>query len=78
MHVTIFGTLLIAAIVGYIAERSAFTHNGYLPSIFICMGGAFTLYLLRVMFGIGFGSHGINAIVSSIGALIIVPFHWRK
>jgi hypothetical protein len=30
------------------------------------------------MFGIGFGSAGVNAIVSSIGALIIVPFHWRK
>ncbi len=78
MHVTLFGTLLIAGIVGYISERSGFTHNGYLPSVFICVGGALALYLLRVMFGIGFGSHGINAIVSSIGALVIVPFHWKK
>lgn len=78
MHVTLFGTLLIGAVVGYIAERSGFTRNGYLPSVFICMGGAFAFYLLRVMFGIGFGSHGLNAIISSIGALIIVPFHWRK
>jgi hypothetical protein len=30
------------------------------------------------MFGIGFGSAGLNAIASSIGALIIVPTHWRK
>jgi hypothetical protein len=35
-------------------------------------------FFLRVMFGIGFGSPGMNAIVSSIGALIIVPFHWRR
>lgn len=78
MHMTLFGTLLIAAIVGYVSERSGFTRNGYVPSILICIGGAFCLYLLRVMFGIGFGSHGVNAILSSIGALVIVPFHWRK
>jgi hypothetical protein len=32
---------------------------------------------MRIMFGFGFGSPGLNAIVSSLGALIIVPTHWR-
>jgi len=49
-----------------------------LQSIIICVGGAFLFYFLRVMFGIGFGSAGLDAIISSIGALVIVPFHWRK
>jgi uncharacterized membrane protein YeaQ/YmgE (transglycosylase-associated protein family) len=72
------GTVVIAGIVGYLAERSAFTHNGILQSIIICVGGAFVFYFVRLMFGFGFGSAGVNAIASSIGALIIVPFHWRK
>jgi uncharacterized membrane protein YeaQ/YmgE (transglycosylase-associated protein family) len=64
--------------VGYLAEKTGFTHNGILQSIIICVGGAFLFYFLRVMFGIGFGSAGLDAIISSIGALVIVPFHWRK
>jgi uncharacterized membrane protein YeaQ/YmgE (transglycosylase-associated protein family) len=78
MFPTMIGTVVIAGIVGYLAERSEFTHNGILQSIIICIGGAFLFYFVRLMFGIGFGSAGVNAIVSSIGALIIVPFHWRK
>lgn len=78
MHVTLFGTFLIAAAVGYLSEWSRFTRNGYIPSILICIGGAFVFYLVRSMFGIGFGSHGLNAIASSVGALAILPFHWRK
>lgn len=78
MFLTMFGTVVIAGIVGYLAERSGFTHNGLLDSIIICTGGAFLFYFVRVMFGFGFGSAGVNAIVSSIGALVIVPFHWRK
>jgi uncharacterized membrane protein YeaQ/YmgE (transglycosylase-associated protein family) len=72
------GTVVIAGIVGYLSERSNFTHNGILQSIIICIGGAFLFYFVRLMFGIGFGSAGLNAIASSIGALIIVPTHWRK
>jgi uncharacterized membrane protein YeaQ/YmgE (transglycosylase-associated protein family) len=72
------GTVVIAGIVGYLAERTEFTHNGILQSIIICIGGAFVFYFVSLMFGIGFGSAGVNAILSSIGALIIVPFHWRK
>ena len=78
MFFTFFGTVIIAGIVGYASERSGFTHNGYLPSIIICVGGAFLFFFLRIMFGISFVSAGLNAIISSIGALIIVPTHYRK
>ncbi len=78
MFPTIMGTVVIAGIVGYVAEKSRFTSNGYLQSIIICVGGAFLFYFVRLMFGIGFGSPGLNAIASSIGALVIVPFHWRR
>ncbi len=77
MFPTIMGTVVIAGIVGYVSEKSGFTRNGILPSIIICVGGAFLFYFVRLMFGVGFGSSGLNAIVSSIGALVIVPFHWR-
>ena len=78
MFPTLIGTIVIAGIVGYASEKTGFTRNGILPSIIICIGGAFVFYFVRLMFGIGFGSSGVNAIVSSIGALIIVPTHWRK
>ncbi len=77
MFPTIMGTVVIAGIVGYLSEKTGFTRNGILPSIIICVGGAFLFYFVRLMFGIGFGSAGLNAIASSIGALVIVPFHWR-
>ncbi|TCS61913.1 hypothetical protein [Primorskyibacter sedentarius] len=78
MFPTMIGTVVIAGIVGYVSERTGFTHNGILQSIIICIGGAFLAYFVRLMFGIGFGSPGLNALASSIGALIIVPTHWRK
>lgn len=78
MFLTLFGTVVIAGIVGYVSEKMGWTHNGILQSIIICVGGAFVFYFVRIMFGIGFGSPGVDAIISSIGALIIVPFHWRR
>ncbi len=78
MFMALFGTVVLAGIVGYIAEKSGFTGNGYLPSIIICVGGAFLFYFVSVMFRVSFGSPGIDAIAASIGALIIVPTHWRK
>lgn len=78
MFPVLMGTIVIAGITGYISEKSGFTQNGYLSSIIICIGGAFLFYFVRLMFGFGFASPGLNAIVSSIGALIIVPFHWRR
>jgi uncharacterized membrane protein YeaQ/YmgE (transglycosylase-associated protein family) len=77
MFMILMGTVIIAGIVGYISEKTGFTNNGILQSIIICVGGAFLAYFVRIMFGIGFGSPGMNAIVSSLGALIIVPTHWR-
>lgn len=78
MFPTLIGTVVIAGIVGYLSEKTRFTHNGILQSIIICVGGAFVFYFVRIMFGIGFGSPGFDAIASSIGALIIVPTHWRR
>lgn len=78
MFLVLFGTVVIAGIIGYASEKTGWTHNGYLQSIIICVGGAFLFYFIRIMFGFGFSSPGLNAIVSSIGALVIVPFHWRR
>ncbi|MGJ8603322.1 MAG: hypothetical protein ACSHXH_04275 [Marivita sp.] len=78
MFMILMGTVVIAGIVGYISEKAGFTNNGILQSIIICVGGAFLAYFVRIMFGIGFGSPGLNAIASSLGALIIVPTHWRS
>ncbi|MEC7670041.1 MAG: hypothetical protein VXZ18_02955 [Pseudomonadota bacterium] len=78
MFPVLIGTVVIAGIVGYASERTGFTRNGVLPSIIICVGGAFLFYFVTIMFRIGFGSPGANAIAASIGALIIVPTHWRK
>ncbi|ETA50979.1 MULTISPECIES: hypothetical protein [Ponticoccus] len=78
MFPVLIGTVVIAGIVGYASERSGFTRNGVLPSIIICVGGAFLFYFVQIMFGVGFRSPGLNAIAASIGALIIVPTHWRR
>jgi len=73
-----FGSMMIALFIGYFSEKSGFTHNGYLPSMIICLGGVVLFFMIRIMFGLSFGSPGVNAIISSIGALIIVPWHWRR
>ncbi len=78
MFPVLIGTVVIAGIVGYLTEKSGFTHNGYLQSIIICIGGAFLMYFVTLMFGFGFRSPGVNAIAASVGALIIVPTHWRR
>ncbi|HEY9019494.1 MAG: hypothetical protein QUV10_12295 [Paracoccaceae bacterium] len=78
MFPTMIGTVVIAGIVGYASEKTGFTHNGYLQSIIICVGGAFLFYFVRIMFGLSIGTPGVDAILSSIGALILVPTHWRK
>ena len=73
-----FGSLIIAGIIGYASEKTGWTRNGYLPSIIICLGGTLLFFMVRIMFGISFGSPGLNAIISSVGALLIVPTHYRK
>jgi ABC-type uncharacterized transport system permease subunit len=72
------GSLIIAGIIGYASEKTGWTRNGYLASIIICLGGTLLFFMVRIMFGISFGSPAINAIASSIGALLIVPTHYRK
>lgn len=78
MFLTLFGTVVIASIVGYASEKTGWTRNGVLSSVIICIGGAFLFYFIRLMFGFGFASPGLNAIAASVGALVIVPFHWRR
>lgn len=78
MFPTLIGTVVIAGIIGYLSEKTQFTRNGILQSIIICVGGAFLFYFVTIMFRIGFGSPGLNAILASIGALVIIPTHWRK
>lgn len=78
MFPTLIGTVVIAGIVGYLSEKSGFTRLGILPAIIICVGGAFLFYFVRLMFGFGFSSPGLNAILSSVGALVIVPFYRRR
>ncbi len=78
MFLTLPFTLVIAGIVGYLSERNGFTRNGILQSIIICMGGACLFFVIGLMFRISFGSPGLNAIIASVGALFIVPTHWRK
>lgn len=78
MFPVLIGTVVIAGIVGYASEKTGFTRNGYLASIIICVGGAFLAYFIKLMFGIGLRPPGLNAVLSSLGALIIVPTHWRR
>ncbi len=78
MFFALFGTIVIAGIVAYASERSGFTHNGIIPSMIICIGGASLFYFNRAMFCFSLGSHVLNAIASSLGALVIVPTHYRR
>jgi hypothetical protein len=73
-----FGAMMIAGVVGYASERSGFTHNGVLASVIIAVGGSVLFFMVRVMFGISFGPPGVDAIISAVGALILVPTHYRK
>lgn len=77
MFPVLIGTVVIAGFVGYLSEKFGFTRNGILPSIIICVGGAFLFYFVQIMFGIGFRTPAWNAIAASVGALIIVPTHYR-
>ncbi|WP_371055215.1 hypothetical protein [Rhodosalinus sp. K401] len=77
MFPALIGTVVIAGLVGYLSERTGFTRNGILQSVIICVGGAFLFYFVRIMFGVSFGPPGMDAILSSVGALVIVPTHWR-
>ena len=46
---TLIGTVVIAGLVGFFAEKSGFTRNGYLASIIICVGGAFLFAFVTLL-----------------------------
>ena len=73
MGAALFGSMFLGAAVGYFAERWGWTHNGYVPSILIALGGVFVVYMARVMFDLSLGSRGVDAILGAAGALFLVP-----
>lgn len=68
-----FGSLMIAGIVAFLFEKWDWTHNGILPSVFIAWGAVLVLFFVRSLFGLSLGSAGIDAIVGSAAALILIP-----
>lgn len=73
MFFSFWGSLVIGGIVAYLAEKWNMTHHGVLQAIIIALGGVILLFMVRVMFGLSFGSHGVNAIIGAAGALILIP-----
>ncbi|WP_108782652.1 hypothetical protein [Pontivivens insulae] len=68
-----FFSMVLGGIFGYASERLGFTHNGYVPSIIIAMGGTILFFFVGRMFGISFGPPGVNALIASAGALFLIP-----
>ena len=68
-----FGSLMIAGIVAVLFERWGWSHNGLLPSIFIAWGAVLVLFFIRSLFGLSLGSPGLDAIIGSAAALILIP-----
>ncbi len=73
MYISFWGSLVIGGIVAYLSERWQLTHHGVLQAIIIALGGVILLFMARVMFGMSFGSPGVNAIIGAAGALILIP-----
>ncbi len=73
MFFAFWGSLIIGGITAYFAEKWDFTHHGVFQAILIATGGVMLLFMARIMFGISFGSHGVNAIIGALGALILIP-----
>ena len=73
MFFAFWGSLVIGGLVAYFSEKWDLTHHGYLQAIIIAIGGVVLIFMARVMFGVSFGSPGVNAIVGAAGALILIP-----
>ncbi|QMU58794.1 MAG: hypothetical protein GKR98_11680 [Boseongicola sp.] len=73
MFFAFWGSLVVGGLTAYLAEKWDLTHHGYLQAIIIALGGVILFFMVRVMFGLSFGSHGLNAIVGAAGALILIP-----
>lgn len=73
MFFSFWGSLVIGGVVAYLAEKWDFTHHGVVQAIIIALGGVILLFMARVMFGISFGTPGVNAIIGALGALVLIP-----
>lgn len=73
MFFAFWGSMVIGGVVAYLAEKWDLTHHGVIQAIIIALGGVFLAFMVRVMFGLSFGSPGVNAIIGAAGALILIP-----
>ena len=73
-----FGSLMMAGIVAVLFEKWGWTHNGILPSVLIAFGAVLALFFIRSLFGLTLGSPGIDAIVGSAAALILIPTEYAN
>ncbi|MEM1272675.1 MAG: hypothetical protein AAGF88_02600 [Pseudomonadota bacterium] len=73
-----FGSLMIGGLVGFFFERWGITHNGYVASIMIALGAVVAAFTLKALFHISFGPPGVDAIISSIAALVLLPTEWAQ
>lgn len=73
-----FGSLMIAGVVAFVFEKWGWTHNGILPSVLIAWGAVLVLFFVRSLFGFTLGSPGIDAIVGSAAALILIPTEYAN
>ena len=73
-----FGSLMIAMVVAYLFERWDITHNGVLPSILVAFGAVLALFFIRSLFGWSFGPPGVDAIIGSAAALILIPTEYAS
>ncbi|WP_071674552.1 hypothetical protein [Nioella nitratireducens] len=68
-----FGSLMIGGAIAVLFERLRITHNGLVPSIIIALGAVVVLFMLRALFHLSFGSPGVDAIIGSAAALVLIP-----
>jgi len=73
-----FGSLMIAGVVAYLFERWDITHNGIVPSVLIAFGAVLALFFLRSLFHLSFGSPGVDAIIGSAAALVLIPTEYAN
>ncbi|MBY4894550.1 hypothetical protein KUL25_17465 [Rhodobacteraceae bacterium N5(2021)] len=73
-----FGSLMIAGVVAFLFEKWGWTHNGILPSVFIAWGAVLVLFFVRSLFGLSLGSPGLDAVIGSAAALILIPTEYAS
>jgi hypothetical protein len=73
-----FGSLMIAGIVAVLFEKWGWTHNGIVPSVLIAFGAVLALFFIRALLGLSLGSPGIDAIIGSAAALILIPTEYAN